>query len=210
MLWVRGVSWEPNSDAAVSCENGQVLLSSVQFWNFVFFPENDSFHLCFPIMFLLLIIFSCGFVNLCCVYCHNPFSFLTLFIFASSSFLIILIRCLPSLLDFSIDWLLGFCQCSLLFSFSLISAVWCLSDDYIVSQFLTALNPLLCLFCYILPTLPPYGSFSTWFINFIVNLSSMSPFLLGEPYGRPRNPECGGCSSEVVLRRVVPAGVLST
>lgn len=105
------------------CENGQVLLSSVQFWNFVFFPENDSFHLCFPIMFILLIIFSCGFVNLCCVYCHNPFSFLTLLIFAFSSFLIILIRCLPSLLDFSIDWLLGFCQCSLLFSFSLISAV---------------------------------------------------------------------------------------
>lgn len=72
MLWVRGVSWELDSKAAVyRCENGQVVLSPVQFWNFVFFPENDSFHLCFPIMFILFIIFSRGFVNLCCVYCHN-------------------------------------------------------------------------------------------------------------------------------------------
>lgn len=72
------------------------------------------------------------------------------------------------------------------------------------------INSLVCLFCYILPTLPHYGSFHTWFRIFIVNLSSMSSFLLGEPYGRPRNPKCGECSSKVVFRRAIPVGVLST
>ena len=45
--------WAAGPPGAVRCDSDRVLISSLQLWNFVFFPENDSFPLCFPVMFIL-------------------------------------------------------------------------------------------------------------------------------------------------------------
>lgn len=134
--------WGAGPPGAVGCcDSSQVLVSSVQLWNFAFFPENDSSPLCFPIMFILHYL-QCPLMilNLCCVCCHVLSLFLTVLISAFSSLLIILIGCLLSLLFCRPA--LGFCQRPLLFTFSLISTVWvsfrwwhCLSSMVLIVLF---------------------------------------------------------------------------
>ena len=134
--------WGAGPPGAVRCDSGQVLISSLQLWNFVFFPENESFPLCFPVVFILHY-FQCPLVILWISAVSALF--LTVLIVAFSSLLIILIGCLLSFLDFSVDQLLCFCQCSLSFTFSLISTVrvsfrWWLCLSFMVLIILFALS----------------------------------------------------------------------
>lgn len=101
-------------------------VTAVRFWSphfigtlYFFLKTIHSLY----VYFALFPVSSCDFVNLCCVCCHALSLFLMVLIFAFSSLLTILIGCLLSFLAFSVDQLLGFCQCPLLFTVSLISTV---------------------------------------------------------------------------------------
>lgn len=113
--------WPPGSCSVLRQQSASSLLSSALELRIFSREWFISFTFSNYVYFALFTAFSHDFVNLCCVCCHVLSLLLMVLISAFSALLIILIGCLLGLL-FSRP-ALGFCHCSLLFTFSLISTV---------------------------------------------------------------------------------------